>query len=424
MSADATELPVVIVGAGLAGMRCAQVLSNAGVAVILFEKQSRVGGRVQTDEVDWFFLDRGFQVLLTGYPDAREALDFDGLDLQDFAPGAIVRIGGRFHTISDPVREPATLLSTLKAPVGSLADKMKMLPMKSRLSRMLLSEIFEREELTTLEALRDRWRFSPSMIESFFRPFFGGILLDRSLQGSSRMMEFVFKMFSVGSAALPAEGMGKISDQMASRLSSVDIRPGTSVRTVGSDSVVLDDGSSIAARAVVIAVEGPEADRLLGENGSHVYVGTHCHYFATEHAPVSEKLLVLNGEGAGPINNLAVITNVAPAYSATQEALISVTVLDDPTSVSSVELETDVRSQLTDWFGPVVQHWRHIRSYHIPAALPDQRPPFLSPPEKPVRVRPSVYRCGDYVDTASINGALRSGRRAADAVIKDLSGAA
>lgn len=399
-------------------MRCAQLLSAAQLPVMLIEAQDRLGGRVQTDEAHGFLLDRGFQVLLTEYPEARDVFDYQTLRLRYFEPGALVRLGGRFVHISDPLRKPSHALATIRSPIGSLADKLKILRMRNTLARLTENELFAREETTAADALRDRWGFSSEFIERFFRPFFGGILLDRSLRGSSRMMEYVFQMFSTGYAALPAGGMGQLSSQMASTLASVDIRQRTIVQSVKGREVILDDNSRIEAHAVVIAVDGPESNRLVGSGNAPSYVSTRCYYFATEQRPRTEPLLILNGESYGPINSVAVLSNVSSSYSSSPEALISVTVLENQSDTAASE--SAVRAQLREWFGARVQHWRHIRTYHIPTALPDQSPPFLSPVLKPVRVSDSLYRCGDYVDTASINGALRSGRRAAEAVLADL----
>ena len=399
-------------------MRCAQLLAAAELPVLLIEAQDSLGGRVQTDEANGFLLDRGFQVLLTEYSEAQDVFDYEDLALRYFEPGALVRLDGRFLRISDPIRSPAHAFGTLSAPIGGVRDKLNILKMRSVLASLPEDEIFARPETTVADALASRWGFSAEIIDRFFRPFFGGILLDRSLAGSSRMMEYVFKMFTKGHAAIPAKGMGQLSRQLEANLHGADVLLGRKVIALEDDRVLLDDDSAIESQAVVVAVDGPEANKLLGAENSGRYVGTHCYYFAAEEPPHPEPLLILNGEGRGPINNVAVLTNVAPGYAASQEALVSVTVLGGP-SDSSGSL-SDVRVQLNEWYGPRAQHWRHVRTYHIPTALPDQAPPFLSPVEKPVKVGDSVYRCGDYVDTASINGALRSGRRAAEAVIADL----
>lgn len=409
--------PVVIVGAGLSGLNCARLLWDAGIEVLVLERDDGIGGRVRTDVVEGFRLDRGFQVLLTAYAEAQRSLDFDALNLRSFAAGSLVHVNGRFHKMSDPFREPGGVLSSLTSPVGSVRDKLKVLRLRNAVRSWQESELMQRPATTVVDALSTTWGFSPSMIERFFRPFIGGIMLDASLLGSSRMFEYVFKMFSEGHAAVPSEGMDRIPAQLAAKLPADTVRTGVEVAEVRHHEVITEDGQSIPASTVVVAAAGPAADKLLRTKVSPSYVDTFCHYFAAEKPPVDDPILILNGEGIGPVNNIAIMTNVSPDYSSTDNALVSVTSLSNTPSPSEA---ADVQEQLIEWFGPVAAVWRHLQSYHIREALPDQRLPFLDPPEKPVRVAEHVYRCGDYLDTASINGALRSGRRAAEAVREDL----
>ncbi|MBT8401089.1 MAG: FAD-dependent oxidoreductase [Rhodothermia bacterium] len=408
--------PVVVVGAGLAGLNCARVLHENGLEVLVLESEDIIGGRVQTDEVDGFLLDRGFQVLLTEYPEAQQSLDYDRLELHHFRPGALVRLKGRFHQVSDPFRDPAGTLGTLTAPVGSVLDKLRILKLRSAVSSRGEDQIFQRPETTTIDALRNRG-FSPKIIERFFRPFFGGIMLDRTLRGSSRMFEYVFRMFSLGSAAVPADGMRRIPSQLAGNLPLGTVRLETRAAEVRRGEVVASDGERFKARAIVVAVDGPGANTLFGNQKAPSYVSTYNLYFSAEHLTFRDPVLVLNGDGIGPINNVAVMTNVAGSYSETGRPLISVTVLGD--WEGNADLEPAVRQQLADWFGDGVAGLSHLRTYHIRNALPDQQPPFLNPPRKDVRVEPGIYRAGDYLDTASINGALLAGRRAAEALIAD-----
>lgn len=408
--------PVIVVGAGLAGLNSARILHENGLEVLVLESESIIGGRVQTDEVDGFLLDRGFQVLLTEYPEARRALDFDRLELHHFQTGALVRLKGRFHSVSDPLRDFGGTLGTLTAPIGSILDKMRILKLRADVTARNEEQIFERPETTTIHALQNRG-FSPRIIERFFRPFFGGIMLDRTLGGSSRMFEYVFRMFSLGTAAVPADGMRRIPTQLAGNLPLGTVRLETRAAEIRRGEVVTSEGERFKARAIVVAADGPAANTLLEGQNAPAYVSTNNLYFTAEHMTFRDPVLVLNGDGIGPINNVAVMTNVAPSYSKTGRPLISVTVLGD---WEGGDLEPAVRDQLSEWFGDGIVGISHVRTYHIRNALPDQRPPFLDPPGKDVRVEPGIYRAGDYVDTASINGALVAGRKAAEAVLNDL----
>lgn len=405
----------VIVGAGVAGLCCALRFQEKGIPCLILEASDGPGGRVRTDRVDGFLLDRGFQVLLTAYPEARRVLDYKALKLRTFAPGALVRTGGKLHRVSDPFRQPWGLPATLLAPIGTLEDKTGILRFRGHVLKGPLEEIWTRPEMSALAGLRS-FGFSQRMIDSFFRPFFGGIFLETELVTSSRMLEFVFRMFSQGRAALPAGGMGAIPRQLASRLPAGTIRFGARVESLGTGEVRLQGGERVPATAVVLATEAPEAARLLPElhpPGSH---DTACLYYAAPKDPIGKPILVLNGEGGGPMDNLCVPSAVAPTYAPAGQALVSTTVIG-ASGADEKELESEVRKHLASWFGPEVAGWKHLRTYRIPLALPARK--SLDPAALPVRRKPGIYLCGDHRETPSLEGAMVSGRRAADAVVED-----
>lgn len=407
---------VIIVGAGLSGLCCARRLQQDGLRFLILEASDGVGGRIRTDEVEGFLLDRGFQVFLTSYPEAQEVLDYEALQLRPFLPGALVRYGGRFHQLTDPWRQPLAALRSMFSPIGSLTDKLRMARLRARSLKKSMEERLRDPETTTLKKLQGAG-FSPEMIERFFRPFLGGIFLDFDLHNSSRMFDFVFRMFALGSACLPAEGMEAIPRQIASALPSSDIRLRSRVTNVQPGTVRLETGEALRAGAVVVAAEGASAAQLLGDSISSSSQSVTCLYFAARRAPVEAPMLVLNGDGRGPINNLCVPTVVAPTYGPPEECLISATVLGLEDDASN--LLAEVRRQLSDWFGAAVRDWQHLRTYRIPYALPTQSPPALAEPERSVRQEPRLYVCGDHRDNASIQGAMVSGRRAAEAILED-----
>jgi len=404
----------IIIGAGLAGLCCARELRAAGLEVLVLERSEAPGGRVRTDEFDGFLLDRGFQVLLTAYPEARRVLDYERLGLRPFESGALIRRDGGFSRIADPSRHPFRALESLREAPGSIPDKLRVARLRRRLSHFSLNELLTAPQVTTADALR-REGFSSELVNGFFRPFLGGIFLDPTLETSSRLFAFVFKLFTEGEAVLPAGGMQAIPRQLAERLPEGTLRFGVTVESAAPGEVVLAGGERLTAPAVVVAADGPEAARLTGAVEAPAARAVTTVHFAAERSPVGEPILVLNGEGRGPVNDLCVPSDVAPSYAPPGAALISATVL----GVSPLDddaLAAAVRAQLRGWFGAQVGAWRLLRVHRIPFALPAQPPAALAPVERPVRVREGLFVCGDHRDTASIQGAMVSGRRAAAAV--------
>jgi phytoene dehydrogenase-like protein len=411
-------MAVVIVGAGLAGLCCARVLHQAGIPVLILEASDGVGGRVRTDRVEGVLLDRGFQVFQTAYPEARRVLDYRALDLKPFYPGALVYSGGRLNRVGDPLRQPQHFFSTVFSPVGTLADKLRVARLRRRVSQGSIEDLFRRPETSTLETLKAQG-FSDIMIESFFRPFFSTVFFDRELASSSRMFEFVFRMLAAGDTALPAGGIGAIPAQLAAPLPEGSLRTESPVARVEEGRVVLASGEEVQARAVVLAVDGSENARLLGEDKAFATVDCTCLYFAAVRPPLTEPILVLDGENIGPVTNLAVVSNVAPTYAPPGAALIQATVVGNP-EMSDQDLEAQSREQLARWFGPEVGGWRLLRIYRIVRALPDQTPPTPDPLSQPVQVSPWLFVCGEYQSLSSLHWAMVSGRRAAEAVIREL----
>lgn len=412
---------VLIVGAGLAGLCCARHLIAHGLSCDIFEAADAVGGRVRTDQVDGFLLDRGFQVLLTAYPEAQRMLDYAALDLQPFYPGALVYMDNGLHRVADPWRHPFDAVRTLLSPIGSLGDKLRVATLRHQVRSGSLHALWNRPERTTLAALETAG-FSAAMIDAFFRPFFGGVFLERELQTSSRLFEFVFRMFSEGDIALPAGGMGAIAAQLARQLPDAVVHLNRKVQALRDNAVTLTSGETFRARRVVLATEGPEAARLVQDLEPVASRSVICMYFAAEKPPLDEAILMLNGSDEGPVNNVCVPSAVAPSYAPAGAALISVTILPDHL-VQDMHLEQAVRSQMSRWFGSGVRHWRHVRTYRIPHALPAQIPQPDAVTPRPARHGADLWVCGDYRESASIHGAMVSGRRAAEAIVESFGAA-
>ncbi len=413
------EHRIVIVGAGLAGLACARVLAAAGRQFTILEASNAVGGRVRTDQFDGFLLDRGFQVFLPGYPEARRVLDYEGLDLKSIYRGADVFVKNRFHRLADPLAHPLTAMKNFRDEIVTLRDKWTTL--------LLRKEVFGLRELPrdlgdmeSEDYLRD-FGFSESMIDRFFRPFFGGVFLEKDLRTSARMLLFLFAMFDRSGSALPARGMQSIPEQLAIALPPGSLRLNSPVSAVRAGEVTLDTGEVLHADHVIVAVSEEVAHRLLPQNGTPAPLpgrSTTCMYFASHDMPAGDPILYLDGDGRGPVNSIAVLSRIAPHYAPLGQHLISASVIGSP---SSTELEQVVRDQMRGWFGEaVVSEWRHLRTYQIRHAQSEARQLRPGSGPLPAMLEPGLYRCGDWCEDVSINGALLSGRRAGEAVMKAL----
>ncbi len=408
---------VIIIGAGLAGLCCARRLVESGVRVTILEASEGVGGRIRTDVVEGFRVDRGFQVFLTAYPEARRVLDYKGLDLKPFYSGSLVRVGQQWHRMADPWHEPVAALRSLSNPVGTPWDKAKAGWLSLRVNTGTAAALSRRPEIPTHQYLAQR--FSPAMVERFFRPFFGGVLLDRELDAGSRWFEWLYRVFASGQTVVPALGMEEIPRQLAESLPRGTLRFHSKVEAVLTDrqTVRLAGGGEITARAVVVATDGNAAAALTGTLMTPVECRMARSWWFTALAPShAEPILYLNGNGAGPINSAVWMSNVSREYAPPGKALLNVTTLP---GMEDWEDELAVRRQLRDWFGPITDDWRLLREQVIAQALPV--PAQLTPrfEGRPARLAQGLFVAGDHHATSSINGAMVSGRRAAEEVLEE-----
>ncbi|MCA1958210.1 MAG: FAD-dependent oxidoreductase [Nitrospira sp.] len=407
---------ILIIGAGLAGLACARRLTQAGVACTVLEASDGAGGRVRTDRVDGFLLDRGFQVFLTGYPEARQTLDYASLDLKPFHPGALVHYDGRLHLVSDPLRRPQDLPTVLFSPVGSFADKRLMLRLRRDALRQRLCTLAGGATRPTGEVLR-AYGFSDAMVTRFFKPFLGGVFLEPTLSTPCWIFEHVWAAFSRGDVALPNDGMGAIAQQLAASLPEGTVRLNEPVKAIEGSTVLLESGERLEGASVVIATDSNTALRLRGEpsrTGTERVSTTL--YFDAPTPPRREPWLMLNGE-EGLVRTVCVLSEAAPSYAPKGKALISITV--DGHGHKLDALPERVRAGLESWFGPQVNQWRHLRTDHIRHALPPLDLLPSAPEATSPRIAHGIYQCGDYCESGTLDGALVSGRRAAEAVLAD-----
>jgi len=417
---------IAIVGAGPAGLVAARRLSQDGFDVTVYEREDRVGGRVRSVHDSGFVFDRGFQVLFTAYPAARRELEFGSLELRHFKPGALVCSDGTRDLVADPFREPRKLLEAILSSAITFGDKLRVLRLRNELRQTPVHEIWGREDASIRNSLAARG-FSRRFIEDFAEPFFGGITLDRSLSTSKRVFEFTFKMLAEGTAAVPKDGMGAITHHLAARANAAgaSIRlesPVAAVRPKGDEVAVDLGGETVITDAAIVATDAKSAADLTGVDAIPTE-GRGCitQYFGI---PVPDALdleprILLNADGDSP-NLVSPVSSVAPEHAASDVTILSATTLGHRPNESDLDLAVRTRETLSDWFPEYslsdmnLVHTERIEfaQFAQPPGIHEQLP-NVRDPDGP------VYLAGEYTHDASINGALESGRSAANAVYAD-----
>jgi hypothetical protein len=411
-------MKTIIVGAGLAGLTCAKVLRERGAEVAVFEASEGVGGRVRTDEQDGFLLDRGFQVYFTSYPVAGRHLDYGALDFRSFDPGVIVHKGSEQSVLSDPLRDPRALVPTLLSDSATLWDKLRTLEMVARTSTVEISAGTEDGEAdtSTLEYLKMAG-LSGRYIDSFFRPFYGGITLNRRLTTSARVLRFTLRMLAEGSTVVPALGMGEIPRRLASHIRDGEIQLNSPVeallreggRVVGIRSV----GKEHEADAVVVATDAPTAGALTGEAVPEGSVGEVCLYYETDGLGTGKKIL-LNAEDGAFVNNAVEMSNVSVKYAPPDRHLlyaVALTGIDLPDE----DLYRKGIEDLSRWYPQA--DFRPLALRRIPYGQFAQPPGIHSRLPENTTQTPGLVLAGEYTEDSSINGSMLSGEKAAAAVI-------
>lgn len=410
------EYKIHIIGAGVSGLVAAKVLENQGFHPVIIDATDRVGGRVKTDIIEGYQLDHGFQVLLTAYPAAQKYLDFKSLELQHFLPGSAIFKNNKQVLIGDPLREKSLLFPTLFSGIGNLSDKFKILALNKKLKAKSIEDIFETKEQTTLGYLKD-FGFSEDMTNTFFKPFFSGIFLEEELRTSSRMFEFIYKMFGNGFAALPKGGIEAIPQQLAKGLKNTTFKFNTKVANVSDQEIILENGEKLESHFTIIAADASPLISNL-KNQSTTWKSCDTLYFETDKKEIDKSLIGLVADDNSLINNIFYHTSLA-TKSRGQKELLSVTVVKD-NQLKAEELVKQVTGELNKYCG--ISDAKFLKHYKIPMALPDLNQVSYKVEPTETRLTTSIFLAGDTLLNGSLNAAMLSGEAAALGLIETLTG--
>ena len=409
------EVDVVIVGGGLAGLAAARRLDRAGVDWLLVEATDRLGGRVATDLVDGWRLDRGFQVLNTAYPRMPALVDLDALDLRYFTPGVLVRRGGTLHRLDNPLRDPLTAPQTLSSGVGSLGDRLKFAALATRCATVAPGKLLEAPETTAEEMLR-RAGLSYRIIEEFLRPFLSGVFGERALDTSSHVLAMTLRSMARGRIGVPAAGMAALPAAVAGPLPFPQLLVGARTLSIG-PGLVVTEGGELRARAIIVATDPTTAARLLPMLPRPEMNALTTFYFGAQKAPLDEPTILLDGDRRELVANTVVMSNAAPEYAPAGKSLIAASVVGVP--APSGASEAVIRTELARMYGTRTDDWELLDVVVLPGALPAARAPQHRL-RKPVELGEGLFVAGDHRDSPSIQGALAGGWRTAGAVLAAL----
>ena len=399
---------IYIIGAGVSGLIAAYELEQEGYHPVIIEQTDEVGGRVKTIHEKGYALDLGFQVLLSAYPLAKKYLDLAALELHKLESGALIYVNDKAYRIGDPMRNWKMLFPTIFSDIGSISDKLKVLKLNNRLKRKSIDEIFESHETTTLQYLIE-FGFSPKIIERFFKPFFAGIFLESSIQTSSRMFEFVYKMFGEGYATIPKLGIGEISNQLKNKLHHTEFIFNCEVKDITNDKILMISGENLPHDGVIIATNSTSMIR--SHKGSDMkWKCCMCLYFEVDQTNIPANTIALIADGGNYANNLYAYTDVK-----TGKTILSVTTLEHMNKTDA-EIIENIIAEVKKYTGALKVDFIH--HYRIKQALPDILNLKMTVQPGENQVMDNIFLAGDALMNGSLNAAMESGRIAAKTLLE------
>ena len=404
---------IYIIGAGVSGLIAAQNLEQKGYVPTILEATDYIGGRVRTEIIDGWILDVGFQVLLDAYPMSKKYLNYADLDLQRLSPGARIYTDNDSSIIGDPLRDTSMLFPTLFSSIGSMRDKLKIFQLNLRLKNTPITTLFNKKEKTTLSYLQ-YLGFTDKIITQFFKPFFSGIFLECDLHTSSRMFEFIYKMFAEGFATLPKAGIGAIAKQLAGQLKTTQIQLNNEVQKVTTDFITMASGDQYPYDVCIVATD--PSSFLEGYSVKNKWKTCDTLYFSVRVTDVPPPIIHLSALSDTLINNIFYPTSVQRAPDPHHQ-LLSVTVVKQH-SFSSEVLVSQVKGELEKYFS--ITKVKFIKHYAIPRALPDLGSVSYAPNLDLMTYEDKILLCGDHTANGSLNAAMISGEIAAHDVLNRL----